>query len=292
MIGQVEQALIAAATFVVMLGMGATLAPRDFGQVLRMPRGIGIGLAAQFVAMPLIGFGLMVVMNVQAAVAASLLILSCMPGGVMSNMFTYFARGNLALSVALTTGATMLGALIVPAILTGFGVLLDMTFPRDDILITLVLILVPVGIGMALRGANRGLGRTLETAGSAVGILLIGYVLVSWFAHNAQLLEETPAGVLAAATLLGVCGFACGYVIARALRLPPEDVQAIALETGTKNMPLTIAIVLLHYPPEEQPALLAVVAVYALSVILTGTILTIAFRTGSRARSGHAGLEP
>jgi BASS family bile acid:Na+ symporter len=95
--------------FVIMLGMGASLTPRDFWLALKRPYGLMIGVVSQYGFMPLIGFLLITILPEPSAIAVGVLIMACMPGGTTSNIFTYFSKGNLALSVLMTVTSTVTG---------------------------------------------------------------------------------------------------------------------------------------------------------------------------------------
>jgi BASS family bile acid:Na+ symporter len=109
MVGEFEQAILALMIFVIMLGMGASLTPRDFLLALKRPYGLAIGVISQYGFMPLIGFIMAIALALPEPIAIGLLIMSCMPGGTTSNIFTYFSKGNLALSVLMTVTSTVAG---------------------------------------------------------------------------------------------------------------------------------------------------------------------------------------
>jgi bile acid:Na+ symporter, BASS family len=120
MVGAFEQAILALMIFVIMLGMGASLTPARFRPRLKRPYGLMIGLVSQYGFMPLIGFG-----GPDPAparpVAIGILIMACMPGGTTSNIFTYFSKGNLALSVLMTVTSTIFGVLLIPILLVVYA---------------------------------------------------------------------------------------------------------------------------------------------------------------------------
>jgi BASS family bile acid:Na+ symporter len=110
--------------FVIMLGMGASLTPRDFWLALKRPYGLMIGVVSQYGFMPLIGF-LMITLLPEPSPSA-VLIMACMPGGTTSNIFTYFSKGNLALSVLMTVTSTVFGVLLIPIVLLIYATALDL----------------------------------------------------------------------------------------------------------------------------------------------------------------------
>jgi hypothetical protein len=112
-----DQALLAIMIFVIMLGMGASLTVDDFRAVARKPKGVFIGFISQFGLMPFIAFGLATILNFPPAFAIALILIGCLPGGTTSNMFTYFARGSVALSISMTTASTILALFMMPILL-------------------------------------------------------------------------------------------------------------------------------------------------------------------------------
>jgi hypothetical protein len=173
MVGAFEQALLAAMIFVIMLGMGASLTPRDFWLALKRPYGLMIGVVSQYGFMPFIGFVMAITLDLPEPIAVGLLIVSCMPGGTTSNIFTYFSKGNLALSVLMTVTSTVFGVLLIPIVLLIYASALDLTIPRENIIATLVILLIPVAIGMGLRKINANVGAVTEFMGSALALFFI-----------------------------------------------------------------------------------------------------------------------
>jgi len=267
----------------VMLGMGAALTPRDFYFTIRRSHILGLGLISQYGFMPLIGFAMALVLNLPDPVKVGLLIVSCMPGGVTSNIFTYFARGNLALSVSMTVTSTIFGLVLIPLVLSLYAAALNLEIPRDNIVATLFLLLIPVGLGMALRRFSARAGAVTEALGSALALFFIAFIMLSWIPRNVEFLRDTAPSVYFAAIMLGLFGFAFGYLLTRALRFGPIIARTVALETGIQNAPLAITIIVLNFAPEDRQSILAVVALYALFIVVTSTLLTLVFR---RAATG------
>jgi BASS family bile acid:Na+ symporter len=278
MVGAFEQALLAAMIFVIMLGMGASLTPRDFWLALKRPYGLMIGVVSQYGFMPFIGFVMAITLDLPDPIAVGLLIVSCMPGGTTSNIFTYFSKGNLALSVLMTVTSTVFGVLLIPIVLLIYASALDLTIPRENIIATLVVLLIPVAIGMGLRKINANVGAVTEFMGSALALFFILFIMVSWVPRNWQFLLDTTPATYFAAIMLGVFGIAIGYTFARILKLHPRNARTVALETGIQNAPLAIAIIALTFSGEEQQSIIAVGALYSLFIVITSTLVTLIFR--------------
>jgi len=283
MVGAFEQTLLALMIFVIMLGMGASLTPRDFWFALRRPYGLGIGVVSQYGFMPLIGFLMALTLGLPEPIALGLLIVACMPGGTTSNIFTYFSKGNLALSVLMTVTSTVFGVVLIPIVLLIYASALDIEIPRENIITTLVILLVPVAIGMGLRKLNANAGAVTEFVGSLLAVFFIAFIAISWVPRNWQFLMTTDPATYFAAIMLGVFGIAIGYAFAKLLRLHPRNARTVALETGIQNAPLAIAIIVLTFPSDQQQSIVAVGALYSLFIVLTSTMVTLVFRRANTA---------
>ena len=283
MVGAFEQALLAAMIFVIMLGMGASLTPRDFWLALKRPQGLAIGIVSQYGFMPLIGFTMAIALDLPEPIAIGLLIVSCMPGGTTSNIFTYFSKGNLALSVLMTVTSTVFGVVLIPLVLLLYASALDLTIPRENIIATLLVLLIPVAIGMTLRRLNANAGAVTEFMGSALALFFIAFIAISWVPRNWQFLLDTTPATYFAAISLGIFGIAIGYTFARVLRLHPRNARTVALETGIQNAPLAIAIIALTFAGPDQQGIIAVGALYSLFIVITSTLVTLIFRRANTA---------
>ena len=278
MVGPLEQAILAMMIFVIMLGMGASLTPRDFALALKRPYGLGVGVISQFGFMPLIGFVLATTLPVSDPIKIGILIMACMPGGTTSNIFTYFSKGNLALSVLMTVTSTVFGVILIPIVLLIYAGALDLDIPRENIIVTLILLLVPVAIGMVLRKFNANVGAVTEFFGSLLALIFIVFLIVSWIPRNWEFLLATSWGTYFASITLGLFGFAIGYGFAKLLRLHPRNARTVALETGIQNGPLAIAIIAFTFSGTEAQRIMAVPALYSLFIVLTSAALTLWFR--------------
>lgn len=281
MLGPVEKALLAVLLLVLMTGIGATLSPRHFRDILRAPKGVLVGLASQFGWMPLIAFGLAKGLALPTPMAIGLVLIGCTPGGTTSNMFTYYARADVALSVSMTVVSTAVAAVVMPLLLMVYAEPLtsaELSLPLGNIVTTLVLVLVPVGIGVAIRARSERVAAKAERLGSLSGvvvlILLIGTSL--WSNHGD--LAEIPAAGYVAAIALGLLGMMLGWGVSRALGMPASQQRAVALETGIQNSPLAFAIILAAFPESEQVQVLWLPMLYALFVLLSASVVTLVLR--------------
>lgn len=283
MIGQFEQSVLAAMMIVIMLGMGASLTPRDFELSLKRPFAMAIGLIGQYGFLPLIGFTLAMVLPLTPEQRVGLIIMSCMPGGTTSNLFTYFAKANLALSVLMTVNSTLFGVILIPLLLFLYasGVTADMPF--GDIVRTLFVLLVPVLVGMLIRRWNANVGALIEILGAALGAIFIVLLLVTWVPRNWPLLLQTSWAAYAGVIGLGLLGFLSGYLFSQRLKLHPRNSRTIALEIGIQNGPLAIAVVLLSFDSAREQSVVLMPALYSLFIVINATVLTLLFRRADDA---------
>ena len=283
MVDEFTQTLLGIMVAIIMLGMGASLTPRDFYLALKRPYGLGIGVLSQYGIMPLLGFVMALFLVVPEPIAIGILIMACMPGGTTSNIFTYFSKGNLALSVLMTVTSTVMGVILIPIILLLYASALDLDIPREDIVRVLIVLLVPVAIGMGLRKLNANVGAVIEFCGALLALFFIAFIMVTWVPQNWQFLLSTTPATYVAAIGLGLIGITLGYLFATALKLHPRNARTIALETGIQNGPLAIAIIVFTFPPDQQQAIMAVPALYSLFIVIVSTLVTLVFRRANTA---------
>ncbi len=280
-LGPVEKALLAALLFVLMFGMGAGLTAQSFRDIARRPFAPVVGLLSQFGWMPLIAFTLAKVLALPPAMAISLLVVGCVPGGTTSNLFTMYARSDVALSVSMTAISTIAGVVVMPLVLGAYGAsLTDASFaiPRGDIGGTLAIMLVPLGLGMVVRARWPARAPTAEKVGSIAGIAVLGLLIVTGLVSNAALLGRTTAPMVLAAFGLGACGFGLGWLGARAVGLPSSQRRAVAFETGIQNSPMALGIIIATFPAAMHEEMLWLPLLYALLVLLTASVLTLVWR--------------
>ena len=283
MVDEFTQTLLGIMVAVIMLGMGASLTPRDFYLALKRPYGLMIGVVAQYGIMPFLGFLLVTFLTLPEAIAIGVLIMACMPGGTTSNIFTYFSKGNLALSVLMTVTSTVTGVILIPVILMLYANVLGLEIPREDIIRVLIVLLVPVAIGMGLRKLNANVGAVIEFGGSVLALFFILFIMVTWVPQNWQFLLSTTPATYVAAIALGLVGITIGYLFAKSLRLHPRNARTVALETGIQNGPLAIAIIAFTFAGDQAQSYMAVPALYSLFIVIVSTLVTLVFRRANTA---------
>ncbi len=282
MLTDLETQLLGVMIAVIMLGMGASLTFKDFLIAFRKPQGILIGLLCQYGIMPFLAYLIVIVLGLEPALAIGLILMGSMPGGTTSNIFAYFSKGFLALSIMMTIVSTLVAVVTVPILLEFYSGLRGLSgqyeVPAGDVAQLLAVLIVPTIVGIGLRKWNPNVGATIELVGGLVGVVVIAFLIVTWVPRNYDLLASTPAGVYAAAIGLGLVGMLLGYWLARALRQDKRRARTISLETGIQNSPLGALIVVLTFSDELQQQVLLVPVLYALFIVLSSTAVTLWFR--------------
>jgi BASS family bile acid:Na+ symporter len=290
-----EQTLLRIFILIIMFGLGAGLTPKDFGLALRRPWGLFIGWITQFGIMPLTAYVLIVTVLIPFSdptgvmfVALGALIMGSVPAGTTSNLFTYFSKGNLALSVTMTINSTLWAFIMTPASLYIYSRLIgideSLSIEFSELAIVIVGLIIPVTLGMLLRKFSSNIGAVLELVGSVVGLLFIPFLIMIWVPRNWQLLLTTEWPTYLVAIGLGFVGITVAYVISKLLRLHPMNARTIALETGINNGPLAIAVIVAVYidsPGLDQ--ILLVPALYSLFIVIISTGVTLVFRRANLA---------
>ncbi len=289
----IDQALLAVMIFVIMFGMGASLTINDFKAIVKSPKGVLIGFLSQFGLMPLIAFGLSMSLGLDPAFAIALILIGSLPGGTTSNMFTYFSRGSVALSISMTTASTILALFMMPILLQVYtGGFIDQisaslqagepgaefVIPTGNIISSLVLVLVPVLMGMFLKKKSADWAKTAEDTAGFVGMIVIVYLIFTAFFRHGALFMQTPVNVYIAAVGLGLAGFLFGYYLSKVMGMFPLHQRAIALETGIQNGPVAFAVILLSFKEPIQSQMLWLAILYSTFIVISSSFVTLYFR--------------
>lgn len=229
------QPLLSLALGVIMLAMGLTLTFDDYRKLAAAPRALVAGVALQFAVMPLTGFAIARGLALEPGLAVGLILVACCPGGTASNIVTFLARGNVALSVVMTMASTLAAVVLTP-LLTGWLAGAYVEIDRLNLLLNMVsIVLVPVVLGTLL---NRLFPRVAERVNAVLPLVAIVLVIliVGGIVGGAKAQIAQHAGVLLLATfLLHAVGFVLGYVLARALGLEEIAARTISIEVGMQN---------------------------------------------------------
>ena len=229
---------------IIMFGMGTELSLKDFANVIKMPRGIIIGVVGHYVIMPLVGFSVAKLFNFPNEIAAGIILVGCCPSGLASNVMSYLARANLALSVSVTTISTLLAPFLTPLLMQ----LLGGGFVQIDFWgmvweITKIVIL-PIAGGLAFHYLVHGKFIWLDKAMPILSMFGIAFIITIITAAGRDNLLKV-GGLLIVATLIhNLAGYFLGYWSARIFKFHERDCRTIALEVGMQNAGLASGLAL------------------------------------------------
>ena len=227
--------------------MGLTLSLKDFKVVFSHPRDVLTGCLAQFTIMPLLAYALARLFRLDEALALGVVLVGCCPGGTASNVITFLARGDLALSVGMTGVSTLLAPLLTPLLtwaLAGKSVDVDVA---SMFLSILWVVIVPIVAGLLVK---RLWPRFTEQATDylpAFSSLAIAFIVAIIIAANAEKLLTGGLVIVLVVMLHNVCGLGLGYVIGQLLGLASPKKKAISIEVGMQNSGLASSLATIHF---------------------------------------------
>ena len=230
-----------------MLGMGLTLSLEDFKAIGRMPGSVALGFVAQYTIMPLSGWLVAKLLNLEPGLAVGVILVASCPGGMASNMISYLAKANVALSVVLTLASTLLAFFLTPR---WTSVLAGQYVPVDAwglCLSALQLTVAPLVIGVLIRWQ---LPRTADKIGACgPTIAVLAFVLVSGgiVAASADAIASNFGRLALAAFALHVLGFGVGYTVSKVLRYPESVARTVSIEVGMQNGGMAASLARQHF---------------------------------------------
>ena len=232
---------------VIMFGMGLTLSPQDFRIVFSRPKDIIIGCLAQFIVMPLLALGLSWAFALPKELALGVILVGCCPGGTASNVITYLAKGDLALSVGMTATSTLLAPLLTPLLvwlLAGTMVEVD----TIGMLLSIVYVVIaPIVVGLIFQRYLPKFTKNTVPYLPAFSSIVIAFVVGIVVSHNADRLLVGGMIVVLVVMLHNLCGLSLGYIIGRLLGLADSKKRAISIEVGMQNSGLASSLATLHF---------------------------------------------
>jgi BASS family bile acid:Na+ symporter len=263
----------------IMLCMGLTLSLEDFRRITRMPRAVAIGFAAQYSIMPLLGWGVAQALNLPPHFAVGLILVGCCPGGTASNLVTYIAGADVALSVVMTICSTLAAVVFTP-LLTQFyaGALV----PVDSWLLfkqTLQVVIIPVVLGVLLNRCAPRLVASVMPIAPLLSVIGVCFICAVMFAAHAPAILDHGLELILAVGLLHGSGFLLGYYFAKAFGYERHSARTISIEVGMQNSGLAIVLAKQAFP--LLPLAPIVGAVSAVMHSLLGSFLAVLWRARS-----------
>ena len=231
----------------IMFGMGLTLSLDDFRIVFSHPKDVLTGCLAQFTVMPLLAWLLAKAFALPDELALGVMLVGCCPGGTSSNVITYLAKGDLALSVGMTATSTVLAPLLTPLLvwlLAGTMVDVDAV---GMLLSILYVVIAPIADGLICQKYLPKLTSKLIPYLPAFSTLMIMAVVVIVVSHTAARLLSAGLLIVLVVMLHNLLGYTIGYLIGQLLRLPKPKRVAISVEVGMQNSGLASSLAVLHF---------------------------------------------
>ncbi|WP_341326707.1 bile acid:sodium symporter family protein [Methylotuvimicrobium sp. KM2] len=220
---------------IIMIGMGITLSFEDFRRVTRTTRPGLIGVVAQFAVMPLLGWAIAYGFSLNPQLAVGLILVACCPGGTASNVVSYIANADVALSVLMTMCSTFAAVVMTPLLthwLAGAYVPVDAWSLFFN---TLQVVILPVLSGMLLNRYTPRLVQAVTPIAPLVSVMVIALICASIIGANASTIKDSALSLLSAVALLHLGGFTIGYAMARLMKLEEKAARTISIEVGMQN---------------------------------------------------------
>ena len=278
------------ALFIIMLSMGMGLTLNDFQRVFVEPRTVMLGLMAQLILLPVVGFIVAAIFPLSSELAVGLIIMTACPGGPTSNMITYLVRGNVALSITLTAISSIITVFTIPLVVSlamqnfmGEEAALQIPFLQTTVKIAIITI-IPVALGMMLNRYISQFAFRVEKLAKWLSLFFLALIIFGLLLKERADLASYIYQVGWATLTLNVVTMALGYGIATIARLKEDSVKAIAVEVGIQNGTLAIAIA--SAPAFLNNSTMAIPAgVYSLLMYFTSAAFVWLMRSGKTLKA-------
>jgi len=268
------KAWIAPALMLIMLGMGLTLKTADIAALKKAGTPLLIGVMLQYLIMPLTAWMLAVLFGLPKMVAIGLILVGCCPGGTASNVVAWLARGDVALSVAMTTTSTLLAPVMTPF---WIWLMASAWLPVDPLALLVSvakIVLLPVTAGIAIRHFWRPPVWVLDGVLPLIAMLAIAWIVSVVVGLNADHIAEISVKLMLAVVLLNLIGLGMGGSIATLLNQPARRSRTVAIEVGMQNSGLAVALALTSFAPAAALA----GAMFSLWHNVSGALLAVWWR--------------
>lgn len=272
--------VLPASLFIIMLGVGLSLVVGDFKRVVVYPKAVALGLVNQLLLLPVVAFGLAVAFQLEPVMAVGLMLIACAPGGSTSNLITYVARGDTALSITLTAISGFVVVLTIPLILVFsmdyfMGETQEVSIPVLQTIGQIVVItVIPVVIGMLIRQFKPTFADRMEKPARIGSAVIFVVILLGVIAANVDVLREHFISLSGVTITLNVIMMSLGFGAALLLKLNQRQALSISIESGIQNGTLAIVIAtsILRQGDLALPA-----GIYSLVMFVSGGILMYVF---------------
>uniref|UniRef100_A0A8C4SNM4 Solute carrier family 10 member 6 n=1 Tax=Erpetoichthys calabaricus TaxID=27687 RepID=A0A8C4SNM4_ERPCA len=259
----------------VVFSLGCTVEVQKLWFHIRRPWGIGLGIVCQFGLMPFIGYILSIAFALNPVHAVAVLIMGCCPGGIISNVITYWIDGDMDLSIAMTTCSTILAMGMMPLCLYIYSSSWvqsgNIKIPYTNIGITLVSLIVPVSAGIFVNYRWPKHAKKILKVGSILGWLIIVIVtVISVVLFKGSWAVDTS--VLIIGVIYPIVGYVSGFALAFLLRQPWKRCRTICLETGAQNIQVCATVLQTSFTPKQLVLMFSFPLIYCGFQFLHGVI--------------------
>lgn len=260
----------------VMFGMGLTLKPESFIWVFKRPKDILCGVFAQYTIMPLLALCLSRLFGLDAALTAGVILVGTCPGGTASNVITYFAKGDIALSVTMTSVNTLLSPILTPLI-TYLLLKTTVDVNMTSMLIAIVnVILIPIVLGFVINRFFARITQKLVDLLPVVSVMAICMIVATVVAHNAEKIYTCGFLVLSVVVLHNLLGYLCGFTLGKMLKMNPQKIKAFSVEIGMQNSGLATGLAGTAFPTLSMATVPG--AVFSVWHNISGAVLAEIYR--------------
>lgn len=267
---------------VIMFGMGLTLSPHDFRIVLSRPKDILIGCLAQFTVMPLLAWGLTWAFALPKELALGVILVGCCPGGTASNVITYLAKGDLALSVGMTATSTLLAPALTPLLvwlLAGTMVNVNTLGMLQSIV---YVVIAPIIVGLLCQRFLPKLTKSVVPYLPAFSSIVIAFTVGVVVSHNADRLLVGGLIVILVVMMHNLLGLSTGFLIGRLLHLAKPKCIALSIEVGMQNSGLASSLAVLHFAAYPLAAIPG--AVFSVWHNISGALAAKLYQNGEKSK--------
>ena len=232
---------------IVMFGMGMTLKLSDFKVVFTKPKAVITGILSQFIIMPLLAFLLVKIFNLDPALAVGVILVGSCPGGTSSNVMTYLAKGDVALSVGMTACTTILAPVVTPAlVLLLGGATINVSYV--SMLMSIVqVVLVPIVLGFVINHFFEKFAQACAKVLPLVSVIAICLIIMAVVAANAAKIMTVGWLIVVVVMLHNLCGYALGYGVGKVLGLSRDQMRTLSIEVGMQNSGLATSLATVHF---------------------------------------------
>ncbi|KOY81528.1 bile acid:sodium symporter family protein [Lysinibacillus macroides] len=234
---------------IIMFGMGMTISAKDFKEVGKHPLKVLVGVLSQFMVMPLLAFALAKGLRLEPEIAIGVILVGCCPGGTASNVMTFLAKGNIALSVAITSVSTLLAPIVTPALIYLLASEWMEVSAKDMFISVIQIVLIPIILGFIVQLFLKEQVKKSADLMPLVSVFAIVLIVAAVVSTSKDRIMESGLLIFGVVILHNSLGYLLGFLIGKMFKLTYQDQKAMAIEVGMQNSGLGAALATAHFSP-------------------------------------------